>query len=322
MFEYCITRPMGWIIEQIYNLVANYGLSIIIFTILIKLILLPLNIRSQKAMKKQQKIQPILQELQTKYANDKEKLQREMAKLYKENDVSLTGGCLPMLIQFPILIGLYRVIYAPLKYLLGVDVTSQSAIDRVAQLKDAMVQAGHSIGNLAQLDAAGILKNSQIQVSQWAQTLNGAMDEWAINFNFCGLDISNVPSVAMNYIMRADFSDWGKIALLLIPALAVITSILSNKITMAQSGQKNTNPNADDSAAQMSRTMTMMMPVMTGVFTFTLPAGLGVYWIISSVMQIVQQLILNAYFNKKGDDIDVRIPEKKQLHGKKSKKRK
>lgn len=322
MFEYCITRPLGWIIEQIYNLVANYGLSIIIFTILIKLILLPLNIRSQKAMKKQQKIQPILQELQTKYANDKEKLQKEMAKLYKENNVSLTGGCLPMLLQFPILIGLYRVIYAPLKYLLGVDITNQAVIDRVAELKDAMIAAGHNIGNLAQMDAANILKNSQIQVSQWAQTINGTMDEWAINFNFCGLDLSNTPSVAMNYIFSGNFSEWGKIALLIIPALAILFSVLTNKITMAQSGQKNNNPNADDTAAQMSKSMTMMMPIMTGVFTYTLPAGLGIYWIISSITQIIQQLVLNAYFTKKGDEIVVRIPEKKQLHSKNSKKRK
>ena len=78
MFEFIITRPLGWIIQQIYNLVANYGLSIIIFTILIKLVLLPLNIHSQKAMKKQQKIQPYVAELQEKYKNDQEKLQREM----------------------------------------------------------------------------------------------------------------------------------------------------------------------------------------------------------------------------------------------------
>ena len=83
MFDYIITRPMGFIIENIYKLVSNYGLAIIIFTVIIKLILIPLNIRSQKAMKKQQKIQPVLAELQQKYANDQQKLQREMTKLYK-----------------------------------------------------------------------------------------------------------------------------------------------------------------------------------------------------------------------------------------------
>ena len=81
MFEYLITRPLGWIIEQIYNLVSNYGLSIIIFTVVIKLILLPLNVRSQKSMRKQQKVQPILAQLQEKYKNDQETLQREMMKL-------------------------------------------------------------------------------------------------------------------------------------------------------------------------------------------------------------------------------------------------
>lgn len=321
MFEYCITRPMGWIIEQIYHLVSNYGLAIIIFTILIKLILLPLNIKSQKAMKKQQKIQPILQEIQTKYANDKEKLQREMMKLYKENNVSMTGGCLPMLIQFPILIGLYRVIYAPLKYLLGVVITNQDVIDRVAELKQAMIDTGYNIGNLMQMDPDVILKNSQIQVSQWAQTLHGAADPWAINFNFCGLDLSQVPSTAVNYLMRMDFSNMSVIMLLIIPVLAIVSAVVSNKITMAQTGQ-NKSINPDDTAAQMSKTMTWMMPVMTGFFTFTLPAGLGIYWIISSVMQIVQQLALNYYFDKKGEEVVVRIPEKKQLHGKNSKKRK
>ena len=122
MFEWLITRPMGFIIHGIYDLVSNYGVAIILFTCIIKLILLPLNVHSQKAMRKQQKIQPIIAELQKKYANDQEKLQREMMKIYKENNVSMMGGCLPMLIQMPILFGLYKVIRMPIKYLLGVDI--------------------------------------------------------------------------------------------------------------------------------------------------------------------------------------------------------
>ncbi|MBQ7975861.1 MAG: membrane protein insertase YidC [Clostridia bacterium] len=114
MYEFLIKRPLGFIIGFIYELVQNYGLAIILFTIVVKLILLPLNIKSQKAMRKQQKIQPIIAGLQAKYANDKEKLQREMMKVYKENNVSMAGGCLPMLIQMPILIGLYHVIQRPI----------------------------------------------------------------------------------------------------------------------------------------------------------------------------------------------------------------
>lgn len=317
MFEYLITRPMGWIIEQIYNLVANYGLAIILFTVIIKLILLPLNVRSQKAMKKQQKIQPIIAELQQKYANDQEKLQKETMKIYKENNISMTGGCLPMLIQFPILIGLYQVIQRPLSYLAGVDWMQQAVIDKVYMLRDAMAE---SIGNLATATEETLARSSQIQLSRWAEIINGSSDPWVINFNFLGLDLANAPSAAFNYLMRLDFSNWNTIALLLIPILAVVASVFSMKITQAQSGQKQNQGN--DNANQMAKTMGLMMPLMTAFFTLTLPSGLGIYWIISSVMQILQQLLLNYYFDKKGEDVVVTIPEKKQLHGAKSKKRK
>ncbi len=317
MFEYLITRPLGWIIEQIYSLVANYGFSIIIFTIIVKLILLPLNVKSQKAMRKQQKVQPILQELQKKYANDQEKLQREMMKLYKENNISMTGGCLPMLIQMPILVGLYQVIQKPLSYLMGVDWMTQEVIDKVYMLRDAM--APH-IGNLATQTEEMLAKMSQIQLSQWAGIINGPQDPWVINFNFLGLNLANTPSAALNYIMRLDFSNWGIIALLIIPVLAVVSQLLTTKLTQVQSGQTQNN-DADNKSAQMNKTMMLMMPIMTGFFTFTLPSGIGIYWIISSVVQLIQQLALNKYFESKGDDIEIKTPERKQLHGKKSKKR-
>ena len=308
---------MGWIIQQIYNLVANYGLSIIIFTVLIKLVLIPLNMHSQKAMKKQQKIQPIVAELQEKYKNDQEKLQREMMKLYKENNVSMAGGCLPMLIQMPILIGLYQVIQKPLSYLKGVDWMLQETIDKVYMLRDTFA-AGTNLANQTEEQLANM---SQIQLSTWATQLNGPTDPWSINFNFLGLDLSHVPSTAINYIMRLDFSDLSKIFILIIPLLAVALSILTSKITMAQSGQDKAK--ADDKAAGMSKSMMWMMPIMTLFFTFTLPSGLGLYWIISSAIQIIQQLTLNYYFDKKGDVVVVKVPEVKQIqHGKKRKNRK
>lgn len=316
MFEYLITRPLGWIIEQIYNLVSNYGLSIIIFTVVIKLILLPLNVRSQKAMRKQQKVQPILAQLQEKYKNDQEKLQREMMKLYKENNISKTGGCLPMLIQFPILIGLYQVIQKPLSYLFGVNWMDQAVINKVYALRDAM--APH-IGNLATATEEQLANMSQIQLSNWASIINGTTDPWHINFDFLGLDLSQNPSIVADYIMKLDFSSNPAVfGLLLIPVLAVVSSVLTTKLTQKQSGQTNS---ANQQANQMSKSMTMMMPIMTAVFTFTLPAGMGVYWIISSVMQIVQQIVLNKVLEKNDEEIEIKIPERKQLHGKKSKKR-
>ena len=335
MFEYLITRPMGFIIENIYNIVANYGIAIIIFTVIIKMILIPLNVRSQKAMRKQQKVQPIIMELQKKYANDQEKLQREMLKIYKENNISMAGGCLPMLIQFPILIGLYQVIQKPLTYLLHVDwgdldSMTNPLVTEVLRLRDAMINLGYNLGSYAEATAKMIVKSGQIQLSKWAETIGaagsalegvtGGTHPWVINFNFFGIDLANAPSAAFSRIMALDFSQWGIIALLIIPILAVIASIVSMKITQVQSGQKKDKSDENNQAAQMSKSMTYMMPIMTAFFTVTLPAGLGLYWIISSVVQIVQQLALNIYFEKKGDDVVVTVPEKKQIHGKKRKK--
>lgn len=321
---------MGFIIEHIYGLVSNYGLAIIIFTVIIKLILIPLGVRSQKAMKKQQKIQPVLAELQKKYANDQEKLNREMMKLYKDNNISMTGGCLPMLIQFPILIGLYQVIQKPLSYLTGITSqmwNSEPFINEVLRLQDKMVELGHNIGNLASYSMQQLANVSQIQLSKWASIVGSegsflegvsgaATHPWVLNFNFLGLDLSNAPSEAFKYIMALDFSNWSVIALLIIPVLAVVASIASTKIMQAQSGQNNNNNQAN----QMSKSMNMMMPIMTLFFTVTLPAGLGLYWIISSVTQIVQQLVLNVYLDKKGEDVVVTVPEKPQKHRKKRKK--
>ena len=117
--------------------------------------------------------------------------------------------------------------------------------------------------------------------------------------------------------MALDFSNMSVILLLLIPVLAVIASVISMKVTQAQTGQ---NQNTEGQAAQMTKSMNLMMPVMTAFFTVTLPAGLGLYWIISSVVQILQQLILNTFLDKKGEEIVVTVPEKKQQHRKKRKK--
>lgn len=318
MFEYIITRPMGYIIEFIYNLVQNYGIAIILFTVVIKLILTPLNVKSQKSMRKQQKIQPYLAELQKKYANDQEKLNRETMKLYKENNISMAGGCLPMLIQMPILIGLYQVIQKPLSYLLHVNFNDPDVIRRVYALRDAYADS-----KLITRTEEQLANMNQINISQWAQ-LNGDKD-WIINFKMFFLDLANIPSKAFSYIgevFTGNMEHLSIVLLLIIPILAILASVGSMKISQSLSGQNNKSDDATaQTANQMSKSMTMMMPVMTGFFTLTLPAGIGLYWIVSSVTQIIQQLALNLYFDKKKEDeIVVNIPEQKQLHSKKRKK--
>ena len=310
---------LGWIIKTIYNLVQNYGIAIILFTVVVKLLLLPLNIKSQKAMKKQQKIQPILAELQKKYANDQQKLQQEMMKLYKENNISMTGGCLPMLVQMPILIALYQAIQKPLTYMFNVPYKEipQDIIDKITQLKDAMVAAGHNLGNTASLDAKQLMNMNQIDISSWAGQIGGKLHEWYINFDFLGLDLSKTPQTAFSHL--GDIANnLGTVLLLLIPVLAIVSSMTQTKISMKQTGQDSA---ANEQAQSMSKSMNIIMPIMTGYFTLILPAGIGLYWIVSGVLQILQQLALNQYFEKKGEDFDVKVPEKKYQHSKKGKKR-
>ncbi len=306
---------MGFLIRMIYDIVQNYGLSIIFFTIIIKLILMPLTIHSQKAMRKQQKLQPYLMELQEKYANDKERLQQTTMKLYKDNNVSMTGGCLPMLIQFPILIGLYRVIQKPLTYLLNIDFSLEENISHITDLVSRMVtEFPDVIGKLKDYTTDQLINMSQIQLSTWSQMLNGAQDKWAINFDFLGLDLSVVPYKGVEYLLAGMFTHVDRILLILIPAIAILTTWLSMKQSQAMT---KTPENANNPAAQMSKSMNLMMPIMTGFFAFTLPSGLGLYWIISNVMQIVQQAVLNNYFKQREDDFVVKTPEKNRKNGKK-----
>lgn len=317
LFE-LITVPLGYIIEMIYNLVQNYGLSIIIFTIIVKMLLIPLNIKSQKAMKKQQKIQPILAELQKKYANDQQKLQTEMMKLYKENDVSMMGGCLPMLIQFPILIGLYRVIQGPLKYLLHVDINDTAVVEKIEKIVALMTEHFPAeIGNFTRYSAQDLFKNYQIQLATWSEKVLDTADAWSINFNFLGLNLAEIPSKAISCLTSGDFSQIGTIALLIIPAFAILTTWLSMKQSQKMSGQ--TQANGENQAAQMSKTMNMMMPIMTGFFTFTLPSGMGIYWISANIIQMLQQFILNKYFEKKEDDFVVKVSDTNRKNRKKRK---
>lgn len=325
MFEFFITKPLGWIIQLIYNLVQNYGVAIILFTAVVKLILLPLQIKSQKSMKKQQMIQPIIAQLQQKYANDKEKLQMEMMKVYKENNVSMAGGCLPTLIQFPILIGLYQVIQKPLSYLMNLDFKATDVMERIHQVVERMVEVGAqaNVGNLASMGVEELAKNiqklNQIPFLTWTRYLNeqfGEFADWVLNFNFLGLDLSKNPSAGFSALISGNFENLSTVLLLLIPAVAIFATWFSLRQTQKQSGQTTQATDASP-AASMTKSMNLIMPIMTGVFTFTLPAAMGIYWIASSVMQIVTQYILNAYFDKKEDDFVVKIPEKNRNKRKK-----
>ncbi len=246
-----ITKPLGMILSAIYSFTDSYGLSIVLFTILIKILLFPLAIKQQKSMSEQQKVQPLVAELQKKYKNDKEKLNQEMMKLYKEHKVNPAAGCLPLIVQLPIIFGLYQVIYKPLTYILNM---SAEQIKKLAMSFTPAIDFKNEIAIASQSDL--------------------------INLNFLGLNLANSPQLStINFL-------W------IIPILAAATTYATSALTTKQSTASAQNENA----AQMQNTMMKIFPVMTGFITFQLPAGVGLYWIISNIVQLVQQIFLNKYF--------------------------
>ena len=313
IFTWLIVKPMGFIIKLIYDFIPNYGVALIIFTVLIKLLILPLNLKSQKSMVKQQKLAPQLQELQRKYANDKDKLNKEMMELYKANDANPASGCLPLFLQFPLIIGLFQVVQKPLSYMLGINFNLPENINKVINLQQ--IVAGSEV--LSQAAPKGFVNmtmeqlanNFQIAMSNFASNpaIEGFSD-WVINFNFLGLDLSRYPSEVWgplsSLLFRGQISPMllSALPLLLIPALAGLTSWALSKMTPTNPAQTQTQPGADDTAASMTKSMSMMMPVMSVFFTFTLPSGVGLYWIISNVVQIVQQYFTVAHFKKKEEN--------------------
>ena len=310
IFTLLIVRPMGFIIQLIYNFIPNYGVALILFTVLIKLLILPLNLKSQKSMVKQQKLAPQLQELQRKYAHDKEKLNKEMMELYQANGANPASGCLPMLLQFPIIIGLFQVIQRPLSFIMGVDFNLPENITKVVELQSTVANTPElsavAPGGFIDSSMEMLANNFQIAMSNFASGLEGFAD-WAINFDFFGLNLSGYPSEAwgaLNALLNGQFdmATVATLALLIIPALSGLTSWLLGKMTQAAQPQAGAS---NEQAASMSKSMTLMMPLMSIFFTFTLPSGVGLYWIVSNVTQMVQQHFTVKYFKMKEENTDV-----------------
>lgn len=272
-----IYKALGWLLGTIYGWVDSYGLALILFTVVIKIILFPLSVHQQQAMAKTAKLQPKIMAIQKKYKTNREKQSEELMKLYKEENANPTSGCLPMLIQLPIIYALYRVIINPLQYIVGLS---------LEQIQNVVVTLGMDVSKFGE-GAEAVLKFAKANQIDIANQLALNADKFPelagyhmINFNFLGMDLSQTPELAFN-------------ALLLIPILSGVTGFLSSWYTA------NFGPSAamaNEQTQSMNRSMMLTMPLMSVWFTFMMPAGVGIYWIISSVMMIVQQFLLNRIF--------------------------
>ena len=260
-----IANVLGYLLNFIYNLVNNYGLAIILFTLLIKIVLLPISIKQQKTMKKSAKMQVELKQIQEKYKNDQERANKEMMSLYKKNNMSPFSGCLSSIIQIILLLSVFYLVRSPLTYMKKVD------LELVDKYKDELSVSSNY---------------PEVQVVKEKGEEDGRV---YLNMNFLGLDLSSVPS--------SNYKDY---KVFIIPVLYVISSIVSMKLTLNMQGNNKkkdkegeNKEEITDTMPDMSKSMSYMMPIMAVSISLVAPLGLGLYWLVNNILMIGERLLLN-----------------------------
>ena len=306
---YYICIPFAALLRLFYNLTGSYGVAIILFTLAIKLILLPFQMKSKKSMVRMNRMSGKMKEIQKKYANNQAKMNEEMQKFYAEEGVNPMSGCLWSFLPLPILLALYSIIRQPITHfmMLGEDV--------VQKLVTAATAAGVDMSAIVQMkDGAAVVVDGVTQLSPYGQIglakiassmpeLTSGIDGWInMNYNFLGLDLSATPwSVVSTFAISGVV-----IGMILIPLLAGGSQLLFSRITMKQ------QPGMDGPGAGTTKTMMYMMPLMSVYFAFIMPAALGVYWIAQSLISMVQELLMGKFYNKKLEEEETARYEARQ----------
>ena len=295
---YYICIPFAWLLRALYELTSSYGWALVLFTVVIKLIMLPFQMKSKKSMMRMSRFQPMIKEIQTRYKNNQVKMNEELQRLYAEEGVNPMSGCLWSFLPFPILIALYSIIRQPITRFMMLTTTAMQGVI------DAVSAAGFDLAAIAMTanDGAVTVKDGltqlqpygQITLVKAAQELGVALPEgWIhMDFSFLGMDLTMIPS---DVIGQIGTGGWAVIGVLLIPIVSGALSFWQSKVSMA-GNPAAADPN--DPTARSSRMVMWMMPIMSLWIGFTLPASLGVYWIANSVLMLVQEKGLNKYFKK------------------------
>ncbi len=289
-----ISIPFGYVLRYILEFVGSYGFSIILFTILTKLLILPLSIKSKSAMIDVQRIQPKLKDLQKKYATDRQRYQQEVERLYKAEGVNPAGSCLPTLITFPIMIGLYYVIVRPLSFLMLLTPLQISQVAERLGMDMSKIIGAHL--NVIEIGVANALQGNLSKVADISSNI------FEIHFNFLGLNLAATPQWNPS---NPDFS----LVLLIIPVLSGITAFLMSHITMKMQEKITGGPMQ---GGQNTAMMMYMMPLMSVWFSFMFPTGVGLYWIASNLFGAAQEYALSKYFIKKMKKKEAELEEKKR----------
>lgn len=293
MFEF-FANIFGYLLGFLYNLINNYGLAIIVFSLIIKIILLPLSIKQQRTLKKSSELQEKMKTIQFKYKNNPEKLNQEMMNLYKSENMSPFSGCLTAIVQFILLISIFFLVKSPLTYMEKIPTDSINTY--VNQLKEE----GKAVSEVyPEIDL--------IREADWLKEKNpedGNVDRLKLEMNFLGLDLSKIPQQNIT-----DFTVY------IIPLLYILSSFISIRMTTSmQEKMKNKNKEKEvidgttgkelvpeeekdeiDTVMQTNKMMSWMMPIMSISIAFVAPLGLALYWLVNNILMILERLILNKF---------------------------
>ena len=288
-----IRIPFGYLLDWLYHFVGNYGVALILFSLVVKIVLLPMNAKSKKSMLKMSRVAPLAKALEAKYKDDQQKYQQELMKLYKEEGVSTTGGCLWSFIPLLILLPLYHVIREPITYVMHIPA------EQAAQIVEIIGQKVTYSGNefYQQMFTAQYIGEYAKEILAAIPTLSAEMLE-PIDFGFLGINLANIPTWKVWAI-----STWAEIAGIILVLVSGGSNLLSMWVSQKLNGSVATNANGekDEAAAkanQQMNTMMYMMPIMSIWFGFTMPAAVTVYWIAQAVLGLAIDSVLTVHYRK------------------------
>lgn len=280
-----LAMPFGWVLSLFYNITGSYLVSILVLTVIIRLLLLPVSISQQKNSAKQVRLNTKVNKIKQKYAGNQQKIQEETQALYQREGFGAANmGCAPLAVQLIVMIGLYEVIYTPLSSVLRF---SNEIVAKLQEVMNIVVSTSGKGTNTARYVEINILNGVSEFKEQIGEVLSGkdlnALLTLKEQFNFLGLDLTQTPNVK-------EFN-----AYWLIPLLSFATAMLSAVFMYIK--QKQQNPEMAKNPSMGC--MTFMSPLMSLAFTFMFPAGVGVYWIISNVLSFIQQVVLTRVYSPK-----------------------
>lgn len=316
-----IRMPFGWLLDVLYRFTTNYGLALILFSILVKLVLMPTTVKSKRSMMKMSRLTPRIQEIQKKYENDQQKQSEAMQALYKEEGVSMGGGCLWSLLPLLILIPLYQVIREPLVYILHESTDVVEIILRECSAEGAGLIEGIKTAKdgYAQLIVAGRLFDNPALAEQIVAATAGKLPEGmeiaartleGLNFNFLGVDLAAKPEY--NIFSESWKWNWAHIGAFLLPVLSTgsqfltmfISQKVNNSLVTNEKGIQDKDAAKNSQSNQTSKAMMYTMPLMTLFIGFGMPAAMSLYWLIQGIVGTILDNILTIKLRKEYDKED------------------